>query len=425
MNSPLVVAEAGAEERIAAALAQLAGLETDFEPTPLWIGQPLHTVYIPADRLEPDIVRQWGDAAAQAAREAGGLVAIAHAMGVESGNSTTLSARVAQKLAEQPIEDLRVDFEDGYGYRSDEEEDAAALRAGEVLAAILAGPLAPDRVGLRVKPLDRRGAQRGSRTLRLFLRSFLAASGPSAEMSRVRVTLAKVMNQSQVRVLDEVCLAIESEHDLVPGALGVELQVEVPHVIGGVTPEDALVTLSRHPRVRALHFGTYDYTSAQGILPSQQRSTHPVARHATRVMQVAAAINVIEVCDGSLNRLPVGDAEQRIAAWNAHAEMVRDGLQTGLPQGWDLHPAQLITRYLAAFDVLRAEAPDAQRRLRAALGLGHDAAAGAVLDEPATLRMLGALLARAIRRGALAADELAPGLSLELVERVARTGRAD
>ena len=37
--------------------------------------------------------------------------------------------RVRAKLAREPVEDLRIDFEDGYGPRPDAEEDAAAARA--------------------------------------------------------------------------------------------------------------------------------------------------------------------------------------------------------------------------------------------------------------------------------------------------------
>lgn len=413
------------EQRIESALSRLEGVNTEFEPVPIWIDQPLHTVYIPADRLPDTVIDDWRDAAWDAARQAGGIDAIARAIDVDPADTRALVIRVSEKLHAQPIEDLRIDFEDGYGYRSDAEEDAEADRAGVISAAVRSRAGAPSRIGLRIKPLDRRGAARGVRTLRRYLRSFLDAAGTDSDVSALRITLAKVMHGTQVTVLDEVCRALEVEHGLGAGSLGIELQVEVPHIIGGVSPETALIELAAHPRVRALHFGTYDYTSAQGILPSDQRSTHPVSRHATRIMQVAAASNGIEACDGSLNRLPTGTVEQQLSAWSAHADMVRDGLKSGLPQGWDLHPAQLITRYLAGFGVLQAEVPDARRRLRLAAGLDALSGSGAgILDEPATLRMLGAVLARAIRRGVTTAEDLGDGLTPEMVERIALAGRA-
>ncbi len=48
-------------------------------------------------------------------------------------HAATVRERVADKLRREPIEDYRIDFEDGYGNRSDEEEDGHAVRrAGEV-----------------------------------------------------------------------------------------------------------------------------------------------------------------------------------------------------------------------------------------------------------------------------------------------------
>src|SRR4051794_5634836 len=88
--------------------------------------QPVHTVYVPADRFDAELVQHWGEQA---------LASI-----VENPPfpfPTGITARVTAKLAREPIEDLRIDFEDGYGTRDDDEEDAAAEATARALAALI------------------------------------------------------------------------------------------------------------------------------------------------------------------------------------------------------------------------------------------------------------------------------------------------
>ncbi len=80
------------------------------------------------------------------------------------GYAKDVRRRVNEKLGREPIEDLRIDFEDGYGVRDDAEEDAAARAAGE-----LAGRLPVPFVGLRCKSLEAPTRRRAVRTLRVFL----------------------------------------------------------------------------------------------------------------------------------------------------------------------------------------------------------------------------------------------------------------
>jgi hypothetical protein len=168
-------------------------------------------------------------------------------------------------------------------------------------------------------------------------------------------------------------------------------------------------------RCRGLHYGTYDYSAALGIAAAHQASDHPAADHAKAVMQVAVAGTGARAVDGSSNLLPVGPG--RDAAWRRHAELVGRALRRGFYQGWDLHPGQLPTRYLATYCFFRAAAPAALDRLTAYLG----GAGGAVLDEPATARALAAVLVRAVDCGALDAAELG-GLERAALDRLA--GRA-
>lgn len=409
-------------DRIEAALASLHGKAVDFEPFPVWISQPLHTLYSPADMIDDNALSTWRSMVSDSVREAGGLKCIADSIGLSPELVDSVCARVDKKLQQQPVEDLRFDFEDGFGFRSDLEEDAAASDAGRRAVVLLQSQLAPNRIGLRIKPLDTRGARRSVRTLRLFLQSFLEAAEGHEGIRQLRVTLAKVMVFAQVLAFDEICAELEQEFRLPHGSIQVEVQVEVPHLIADASAEGGLMRIAGIPRVSALHFGTYDYTSAQGVLPSEQRSTHPVAKHALRVMQAAGACHGIEVSDGSSNLLPIGDTYARRRAWRAHADQVSEAIREGVPQGWDLHPAQLPTRFLSSFALLRSEAPAALERLLAAQERNSSGRTSGVLDEPATIRMYGAVVARSLNTGAINRDELPKSLQAEDFARIARRG---
>ena len=177
--------------------------------------------------------------------------------------------------------------------------------------------------------------------------------------------------------------------------------METPQAVlgpGGAATAAAMVHAAAG-RCRGLHYGTYDYSAALGIAAAHQASDHPAADHAKAVMQVAVAGTGARAVDGSSNLLPVGP--DRDAAWRRHAELVTRALRRGFYQGWDLHPAQLPTRYLAVYASSGRRAPAALDRLAAYLA----GAGGAVLDEPATARALATVLVRAVDCGALGAAE--------------------
>ncbi|HEY0237370.1 MAG TPA: aldolase, partial [Friedmanniella sp.] len=155
-------------------------------------------------------------------------------------------------------------------------------------------------------------------------------------------------------------------------------------------------------RCTGLHFGTYDYSAALGISGGQQALDHPVADHAKLVMQLAAAGTGVRVSDGSTNLVPVGDAHAVHAAWALHARLVRRSLERGLYQGWDLHPAQLPTRFVATYLFFRTGLERVGDRLRGYLARDESG----VLDEPATAQALAAFLLRGVRCGAVSADEV-------------------
>jgi hypothetical protein len=119
-------------------------------------------------------------------------------------------------------------------------------------------------------------------------------------------------------------------------------------------------------------------------------------------MQLAVAGTGARAVDGSTNRLPVGPTAQVHEAWQVHAGLVRRALERGLYQGWDLHPAQLVTRYTATYAFFRAALPAAAARLGAYL----DRVEAGVLDEPATARALAGVLLRGRDCGALDDDDI-------------------
>ncbi len=335
--------------------------------------RPVHTAYIPADRFHAGTVPEWGTAALAALDEHGPLA-----------DFSAVEARVRAKLAAEPIEDLRIDLEDGYGARPDDEEDRDVRAAAKALAGE-----PPAFSGIRIKSLESRTRERALRSLELFLDAL--GTPPDG----FRVTLPKVTSVRQVEAMAMICESLDVRF---------EIQIETPQAILGADGT-ALVARMVHAsagRCAGLHYGTYDYSAALGIAPAQQSMDHPVADHAKAVIQLAAADTGVPVSDGSTNVLPVGDTAAVRAAWALHARLVHRSLERGFYQGWDLHPAQLPTRFAATYAFFRDGLPAATTRLRAYL----DDASSGIADEPATARALAGYLIRGIDSGAVTPDEV-------------------
>ena len=379
--------------------------------------QPVHTVYVPADQFHRDLVAEWGAAAAAAlARHAPTAEDMAAVTGLAPEQLHDVWGPVSAKLDREPIEDLRVDLEDGYGQRPDEEEDRHALAAGHAIAAAVAGNVAPPFIGIRFKSLERGTRRRGLRTLDLVLGAVLSA-GPLP--GGWVVTLPKVTSVAQVAAMVEICDRLERVYGLGEGTLRFEIQVETPQAIlqpDGTAGVAAMVHASAG-RCTGLHFGTYDYTAGLGIAGGYQAMDHPAADHAKVVMQLAAAGTGVHISDGSTNVLPVGDRDSVHAAWALHARLVRRSLERGFYQGWDLHPAQLPTRFISTYAFFRAGLAGIGARLDAYLH-GADSA---VLDEPATAQALAAFLLRGVHCRAVAEDEITKltGATLDTISSLA------
>ena len=405
---PEPVLDAGHLDRLDTVLADTDRLLEAAYPGDAGTRQPVHTVYIPADRCVPALPADWGRQAQAAADDGGGLAQLAEQAGLESALAAAVVPLVEAKLRTEPIEDLRLDFEDGYGQRSDAEEDGHARQAAAAVAAAVADGTAPPFIGIRFKCFEAATRARGIRTLDLFLAGLLAAGELPDGLV---LTLPKVSTVDQVEAMVYVCELLEEAHGLAPGRLRFEVQVETPQLIlaaNGTVPVAQLIHRGKG-RVSALHYGTYDYSDAVQITAEYQSMEHPAADYAKAVMQVAVAGTGVRLSDGSTNILPLGTPEQIRAAWQLHARLVRRSLERGFYQGWDLHPAQLPTRFLATYAFYREGFDAAARRLHSYVqGL-----AGSVLDEPATARALARFVHRGLLCGALTGEEVsaATGLS--------------
>jgi len=361
------------------------------------VRQPVHTAYVPADRFDADTVGAWAaEARLVLATHGGSATELAESLELRPSLVVELYDRVRAKLDREPIEDLRIDFEDGYGTRPDDQEDAAATTAARALAeTVTAGTAAPFH-GLRIKSFEAPTRRRGLRTLDLFVAG-LAQAG--ALTDGFVVTLPKVTSVDQVEAFVTALQAIESARHLPAGSLRFEIQVETPQAILGAdgTALVARMIAAGAGRVTGLHYGTYDYSASLGVAAAHQSMEHPVADHAKDVMQVAAAGTGVFVCDGSTNVLPVGDREAVRSAWRLHVRLIGRSLARGIYQGWDLHPAQLPSRYVATYAFYREGLGEAAARLRAYVHGGDSA----FLDEPATAVALAGFILRGLECGAV------------------------
>lgn len=381
--------------------------------------QPVHTAYVPADRFEPGLPARWGQEALQKLKaSAPADTDFADVMGVPLALAADVRGRVEAKLASEPIEDLRLDFEDGYGDRGGAEDDDARAAAARLAGAVAAGQ-APPFCGLRCKSLEAATRRRAIATLDTFVGELAARGDLPAGFV---LTLPKVTSADQVRAMSLLCERLEEAHGLRPGQLRYEVQAETPQLILGA---DGAATVARcvqagGARLTGLHYGTYDYSAALAIAAEYQSMEHPAADHARAVLQVAVAGTGVRLSDGSSNVLPVGTRDEVAAAWRLHARLVRRSLERGFYQGWDLHPAQLASRYAATYGFFRAALPAACTRLSAYA----TATAGGTAEEPATARALAGYLLRALDCGAADEDEVSArsGLDRARIAALARAG---
>ena len=397
--------------------------------------QPVHTVYGGAHLFKADSPSKLGAVALTVLDEyAPDAKTLATALGLAPDvDATTVRARIVEKLRREPVEDFRIDFEDGYGNRVDAEEDGhAASAAREVAAGLKAGTL-PPFIGIRIKPLSKELHRRSLRTLDIFVTTMVGATRGKLPPNFV-ITIPKLMSPGHVTAVASACAGLERRLKLKKGALKLELMIETPQSIIAADGTSALRPLvaAGGGRVTGAHFGTYDYTALCGITASWQHMRHPVCDFAKHMMQVALAQTGVRLSDGATNIMPVAPHraaagrpltdDQRRAnidavhrAWKTHFDDVRHSLLNGYYQGWDLHPAQLPTRYAALYSFFLSALPAATARLKNFVEKAAQATlVGDVFDDAATGQGLLNFFVRGLSSGALTLEEAREtGLTVE------------
>lgn len=419
--------------------------------------QPVHTVYGGAHLFRADLARRLGQVAERALEEnASDFVVFALAIGlplsedlpdvlkfatglkhrlerepevVREENKAawlahTIYSRVQEKLKREPVEDFRIDFEDGYGNRPDAEEDGHAESAAmEVVKGMEAGTL-PPFIGIRIKPFNEELRARSFRTLDIFVSSLLEKSGGKLPGNFV-VTQPKITAPEQVVALADLFDLLEKKTGLAAGSLKMEMMIETTQSIINSEGRINLPLLLQAARGRcvAAHFGTYDYTASCSITAAHQHMMHPACDFAKHMMQVSFAGTGIWLSDGATNIMPVGphrategapltqdQSEENRAvvhrAWKLHYDHIQHSLVGGFYQGWDLHPAQLPTRYAAVYAFFLESLDAASERLRNFVEKAAKATlVGDVFDDAATGQGLLNYFLRAINCGAVTEEE--------------------
>jgi citrate lyase beta subunit len=388
--------------------------------------QPVHTVYGGAHLFSADTAQKLGRVALRALEEyAPDSEQLASAVGLRDEQlAAHVHGRIFDKLRAEPVEDFRIDFEDGYGVRLDAEEDGHAASVAAEVARGMRDRTLPPFMGIRIKPLTEELHPRSLRTLDIFMTT-LVASGGGLPANWV-VTLPKITHPDQAAAFADALDALESKLGLGDGALRFEAMVETPQLVMDADGRSALPALidAGRGRLVAAHFGTYDYTAALNITAAHQRMRHPACDFARHMMQVAYAGTGIWLSDGSTTVMPVPvhraaadgsgltekqEAENRASvhrAWRLHYDDVRHSLTTGFYQGWDLHPAQLVTRYTAVYAFFLEGIEAAGARLRNFLAKAAQATlVGDMFDDAATGQGLLNFFLRGINSGALSEAE--------------------
>jgi citrate lyase beta subunit len=354
-------------------------------------------------------------------------------MNVDAALAEKVYTRIIDKLRREPIEDFRLDFEDGYGNRPEAEEDGHAVSSALEMANGLVAKSLPPFIGIRIKPLNEDSRDRGVRTLDIFMTALIDRTEGKLPENFV-VTVPKIQMPEQMSAAARFLQMVEEQNGLKAGILRIEPMIETPQAIINQRGEIALSSLieAAEGRCQSIHFGVYDYTASCGITAGSQTIRHPACDFARQVMLVATAGTGIHLSDGATHVLPVAphrvnqgqslteeqwrqNREAIHRAWRLGFEDNMHSLRNGFYQGWDLHPAQLVTRYAAIYSFFLASLTSASNRLKAFVEKAALASLqGEIFDDAASAQGLLNFFLRGIACGAITEGEaLETGLTLE------------
>ncbi len=338
--------------------------------------------------------------------------------------------KIIHKLSTEPVEDFRIDFEDGFGNRPDAEEDETAVNAANELATGMQNNTISPFTGIRIKPFTEDLKNRGVRTLDIFLTTLLEKTGGKLPDNFV-VMLPKVVIPEQVTTMVRLFELIERQNGLQHGTLKMETMVEATQIIMDDEGRNPLMKIIRagEGRLIAAHFGTYDYTASCGITAKYQTMDHPVCDFAHHMTKVALGGTGIFLSDGATNVMPVAphrgsdltkkqlkeNKESVHNAWKIGYGHTMHSLINGFYQGWDLNPAQLPMRYAATYNFFLSSYDDAVYRLKTFVDRAAiSTLTGDIFDDAATGQGLLNFFLKAMNCGAITEEEaLVTGLTLE------------
>jgi len=367
--------------------------------------QPVHTFIVSGDLFTHDTAQRAGAEAIVTLNQYGRTAqAFAEAIGLPSTDpvlSERVSARVINKLEREPVEDLRIDFEDGYGARPDPEEDGHAESAARQVAAGMKAKTLPPFIGIRIKPMSRELHVRSLRTLDIFVTTLVKSAKRLPD--NFAITCTKVMVPEHVAAVDRACTRLERKLKLKAKTIKLEVMIETPQSVIAADGSSAIRVLvnAGGGRVRGALLGVYDYTALVGITAAHQHPRHQACDFARHMMQVALAQTGVTLSDGGSNVFPVAPVVHD--AWKTHFADVTHALVNGYYQGWDLHPAQLPTRYAAVYAFYLSALPKATHRLKTFFGKAEKA--GSAFDDAATGQALVNFFTRGVNAGAVTIEE--------------------
>lgn len=344
--------------------------------------------------------------------------------------SYTVYNKIKDKLETEAMEDFRIDFEDGFGNRSWEEEDATAIQAALETAKGMEQNSLPPFIGIRIKPFTEDMKERGSRTMDIFLSTLSEATGGKLPANFV-VMLPKVTIPQQIEALIKMFEVIEAKTAIPSGAIKMEMMVETTQSVINKDGKNPLRSfyLASKGRMIATAFGTYDYTASCNITAKYQDMGHAVCDFAHHFMKVALGHTGLWISDGATNVMPIGPhrgdnmtaeqlAENKAVVhrnWKKAFDHTRYSLYKGMYQGWDLNPAQFPMRYAAVYSFFLESYDDAAERLKAFVERAARATLTSdVFDDAATGQGLLNYFLRGLNCGALTeAEALATGLTID------------
>lgn len=338
--------------------------------------------------------------------------------------------KTVNKVKNEPVEDFRIDFEDGYGIRSNSEEDEHAISASDELAKLKNKTLenSLDSIanlpfcGVRIKSFQKETFQRAARTLNLFLTNLFEKCGGNLP-ENFAVTLPKITRKEEIEVLAELLDRFEKINEIEKGLIKIEIMIETPQAIVNENSEIALKKLveAGNGRVNSAHFGAFDYTASFGISGIHQHLQHEACNFARQMMQIALSPLNIRLSDSVTTEMPVPvhrgenltnsqireNKNAVIKGWRKHFNNVTNSLINGFYQSWDLHPAQIAARYAAVYAFFIESQTEQATRLKGFLDKATKAMlTGNQFDDAASAQGLLNFFIRANNCGAISENEI-------------------